>query len=79
MFGKRVPYLVKEPHMIKQYFAEVKLQENDSLSEVLEELVDEAENQYRTPYVEVTQVIQRNNDLYTVILNLDFPDTPIKA
>jgi hypothetical protein len=65
--------------MIKQYFAEVKLQENDSLSEVLEELVDEAENQYRTPYVEVTQVIQRNNDLYTVILNLDFPDTPIKA
>jgi hypothetical protein len=65
--------------MIKQYFAEVKLQENDSLSEVLEELVDEAENQYRTPYVEVTQVIQRNNDLYTVILNLDFPDTPIKT
>jgi hypothetical protein len=65
--------------MIKQYFAEVKLQENDSLSEVLEELVDEAENQYRTPYVEVTQVIQRNNDLYTVILNLDFPDTPTQA
>ncbi|SEB56756.1 hypothetical protein [Paenibacillus sp. GP183] len=65
--------------MIKQYFAEVKLQENDSLSEVLEELVDEAENQYRTPYVEVTQVIQRNNDLYTVILNLDFPDSPTQA
>jgi hypothetical protein len=64
--------------MIKQYFAEVKLQENDSLSEVLEELVDEAENQYRTPYVEVTQVIPRKNDLYTVILNLDFPDAPIK-
>jgi methenyltetrahydromethanopterin cyclohydrolase len=64
--------------MIKQYFAEVKLQENDSLSEVLEELVDEAENQYRTPFVEVTQVIQRNDDLYTVILNLDFPETPLK-
>jgi predicted CopG family antitoxin len=59
--------------MIKQYFAEVKLKENDSLSEVLEELVDEAENQYNTPFVEVTQVIQRNDDLYTVILNLDFP------
>jgi hypothetical protein len=59
--------------MLKQYFAEVKLQENDSLSEVLEELVDEAENQYHTPYVEVAQVIQRNDDLYTVILNLDFP------
>lgn len=69
----------KGAHMIKQYFAEVKLQENDSLSEVLEELVDEAENQYRTPYVEVTQVIQRNNDLYTVILNLDFPDSPTQA
>jgi hypothetical protein len=65
--------------MIKQYFAEVKLQENDSLSEVLEELVDEAENQYRTPSVEVTQVIQRKTDLYTVILNLDFPDAPIKS
>jgi methenyltetrahydromethanopterin cyclohydrolase len=59
--------------MIKQYFAEVKLKDNDSLSEVLEELVDEAENQYRTPFVEVTQVIQRSDDLYTVILNLDFP------
>jgi hypothetical protein len=59
--------------MLKQYFAEVKLQENDSLSEVLEELVDEAENQYHTPYVEVAQVIQRSGDLYTVILNLDFP------
>jgi methenyltetrahydromethanopterin cyclohydrolase len=65
--------------MIKQYFAEVKLQENDSLSEVLEELVNEAENQYHTPYVEVTQVIHRNTDLYTVILNLDFPDPPIKS
>jgi predicted CopG family antitoxin len=64
--------------MIKQYFAEVKLQENDSLSEVLEELVDEAENQYHTPYVEVSQVIQRNNDLYTVILNLDFQSSPSK-
>lgn len=62
--------------MIKQYFAEIKLQDNDSLSEVLEELVDEAENQYRTPFVEVTQVIQRNDDLYTVILNLDFPESP---
>ncbi|MBP1995263.1 hypothetical protein [Paenibacillus eucommiae] len=58
--------------MIKQYFAEVKLQENDSLSEVLEDLVDEAENQYSTPFVEVSQVIQRSADLYTVILNLDF-------
>jgi methenyltetrahydromethanopterin cyclohydrolase len=64
--------------MIKQYFAEVKLKENDSLSEVLEELVDEAENQYLTPFVEVTQVIQRNDDLYTVILNLDFPESPLK-
>jgi DNA-directed RNA polymerase subunit F len=58
--------------LIKQYFAEVKLQENDSLSEVLEELVNEAENQYHTPYVEVSQVIPRDEDQYTVILNLDF-------
>jgi predicted CopG family antitoxin len=64
--------------MIKQYFAEVKLKENDSLSEVLEELVDEAEIQYNTKFVEVTQVIQRNDDLYTVILNLDFPRNVIE-
>jgi methenyltetrahydromethanopterin cyclohydrolase len=68
----RVSFTSKETDMIKQYFAEVKLQENDSLSEVLEELVDEAENQYCTPFVEVAQVIQRNDELYTVILNLDF-------
>ncbi|MCD1257494.1 hypothetical protein B5M42_001405 [Paenibacillus athensensis] len=60
--------------MIKQYFAEIKLEENDDLSEVLGDLVDEAENQYRTPYVEVAQVIPRKSDVYTVILNLDFPE-----
>ncbi|NEW06512.1 hypothetical protein GK047_10865 [Paenibacillus sp. SYP-B3998] len=59
--------------MIKQYFAEVKLQENDSLSEALEELVYEAESQYHTPHVEVYQVIQRGDEAFTVILNMDFP------
>ncbi|UJF35933.1 hypothetical protein [Paenibacillus hexagrammi] len=65
--------------MIKQYFAEVKLQENDSLSEVLEELVNTAENRYSTPYVEVYQVIPRNEDSYTVILNMDFPSAGDKS
>lgn len=58
--------------LIKQYFAEVKLRENDSLSDVLSELVNEAENQYQTPFIEVSQVIQRGDDAYTVILNMDF-------
>ena len=62
--------------MIKQYFAEIRLEENDSLSEVLEELVNEAENQYHTPYIEVAQVVPRQTaDQFTVILNLDFPET----
>ncbi|WP_223192803.1 hypothetical protein [Paenibacillus sedimenti] len=65
--------------MLKQYFAEVKLNENDSLSEALEELVNEAENQYHTPYVEVYQVIQRAEDAFTVILNMDFPGVDTEA
>ncbi|MFC5452681.1 hypothetical protein [Paenibacillus aestuarii] len=59
--------------MLKQYFAEIMLSEDDSLSGALENLVNEAENRYHTPYVEVYQVIQRGDDAFTVILNMDFP------
>jgi DNA-directed RNA polymerase subunit F len=59
--------------MLKQYFADIRLEPNDSLSETLEELVNEAENQFQTSYVEVAQVIPHTSTQYTVILNLDFP------
>ncbi len=56
--------------MMKQYFAEMNVEEYDSLSEALEDLVHEAEHQYETPYVEVAQVIAHDGKRYTVILNL---------
>jgi nitrate reductase cytochrome c-type subunit len=58
--------------MIRQYFADIRLEPNDSLSESLQELVNEAEAQFETPYVEVMQVIPHTSTNYTVILNLDF-------
>lgn len=60
--------------MIRQYFADIRLEPNDSLSESLQELVNEAENQFETPYVEVMQVIPHTSTNYTVILNLDFDE-----
>lgn len=60
--------------MIRQYFADIRLEPNDSLSESLQELVNEAESQFETPYVEVMQVIPHTSTNYTVILNLDFEE-----
>jgi nitrate reductase cytochrome c-type subunit len=61
--------------MIRQYFADIRLEPNDSLSESLQDLVNEAEAEFQTPYVEVAQVIPHTSTNYTVILNLDFEDS----
>lgn len=60
--------------MIKQYFADIRLEPNDSLSESLQDLVGEAEAEFATPFVEVAQVIPHTSTNYTVILNLDFEE-----
>jgi hypothetical protein len=61
--------------MIKQYFADIRLEPNDSLSESLQDLVSDAEAEFATPYIEVAQVIPHTSTNYTVILNLDFEDS----
>ncbi|KIL40182.1 hypothetical protein SD70_15280 [Gordoniibacillus kamchatkensis] len=61
--------------MIKQYFADIRLEPNDSLSESLQDLVNEAEAEFETPFVEVAQVIPHTSTNYTVILNLDFDES----
>jgi nitrate reductase cytochrome c-type subunit len=65
--------------MIKQYFADIRLEPNDSLSESLQDLVNEAEAEFQTPYVEVAQVIPHTSTNYTVILNLDFEENEEEA
>ncbi|MFC0214667.1 hypothetical protein ACFFK0_19870 [Paenibacillus chartarius] len=62
--------------MIKQYFADIRLEPNDSLSESLQDLVNDAEAEFETPFVEVAQVIPHTSTNYTVILNLDFDEDP---
>ncbi|WP_068775645.1 hypothetical protein [Paenibacillus sp. FJAT-26967] len=59
--------------MIKQYFAEISLTEQDTLSDSLNALVNRAENEFGTPYVEIAQIVPTQGERYTVILNLDFP------
>ncbi|MVP00308.1 hypothetical protein [Paenibacillus lutrae] len=59
--------------MIKQYFAEISLTGEDTLSDSLNTLVNRAENEFGTPYIEIAQIVPTQADHYTVILNLDFP------
>lgn len=57
--------------MIQQYFTELKLDNEVSLSEGLQELVNEAEAELQSAYIEVVQVIKHDRVHYTVILNVD--------
>ncbi|MFD7524744.1 MULTISPECIES: hypothetical protein [Paenibacillus] len=58
--------------MIKQYFAEVVLDESATLSDSLNSLVDRAENEFGTSYIEIAAIVPTKPDRFTVILNLDF-------
>lgn len=57
--------------MIRQYFTELKLDNGTSLSEGLQELVNEAETELNSEYIEVVQVVKHDRVQYTVILNVD--------
>ncbi|WP_248928256.1 hypothetical protein [Paenibacillus hamazuiensis] len=60
--------------MIQQYFVDVTLDWNASLSQKLQQLVEDAEQELGTPYIEVAQVIKHDNMQYTVIINADQSD-----
>ncbi|GIP36721.1 hypothetical protein J31TS4_00010 [Paenibacillus sp. J31TS4] len=60
--------------MIQQYFTELQLKVGVTLSEGLEALVNEAEGELESEYMEVVQVIKHDPFHYTVILNVDYPD-----
>jgi hypothetical protein len=61
--------------MIRQYFAELDLEEGISLSEGLQELVEEAEESLESEFIEVHQVIRHDEKSFTVIINIDYVDS----
>ena len=57
--------------MIKQFFTDIELDPKEMLSEKLHSLVNDAEDELQTEYIEVVQVIKHNALQYTVLLNAD--------
>lgn len=57
--------------MIKQFFTDIELDPKEMLSEKLHSLVNDAEDELQTEYIEVVQVIKHNAQQYTVLLNAD--------
>ncbi|WJH34013.1 hypothetical protein N6H14_29260 [Paenibacillus sp. CC-CFT747] len=58
--------------MIKQYFTELKLDDEVTLSEGLQQLVEEAESAFRSEFIEVTHIVKHDDQHYTVVVNIDF-------
>lgn len=61
--------------MLRQYFTEMALREGETLSDGLQQLVNQAEEELGWEYVEVVQVVKHDSVHYTIILNLDLEET----
>lgn len=58
--------------MLRQYFSEITLNDDQtSLSEALQELVNAGEQELGSPFIEVAQVIRHDETRFTVIVNVD--------
>ncbi|GIP32941.1 hypothetical protein [Paenibacillus sp. J2TS4] len=60
--------------MIRQYFTELTLEEGALLSDGLHMLVDKAEEELASEFIEVVQVVKHDSNRYTVILNIDLDE-----